>query len=32
VSFGANNEEVLEVSLQGGNVTLLSLFLRRYVA
>jgi hypothetical protein len=32
VSFGANNEEVLEVFLQGGNVTLLSLFLRRYAA
>jgi hypothetical protein len=30
VSFGANDEEVLEVSLQGGNVALPSLFLHCY--
>ena len=32
VSFGTNSEEVLKVSLQEGNVTLVSLFLRRYAA
>jgi hypothetical protein len=32
VKFNANDEEVLEVSLQGGKVALLSLFLRCYDA
>jgi hypothetical protein len=32
VSFDANNEEILEVSFQKGNVTLPSLFLRHYAA
>jgi hypothetical protein len=30
--FGASVEEVLEVLLQGGNIAIPSLFLRRYVA
>jgi hypothetical protein len=32
VSFSANGEEVLEVSLQEGNVPLPKLFLRHYAA